>query len=236
MSLLGDVRAALRAVAVPADAAPMRAYMKSDLPFWGVKKKARVAALEPVFDRHEVTGRPALEREVRDLWYGATHREERLAALDLMRRPEHRALWTTKALPLLEELIRSGAWWDLVDELATKRVRAVLERDPLGAAPVLRRWARRDDLWLRRAAILAQVGRKSATDRALLADLIQPALDSPEFFLRKAIGWSLRDLAKHDPDWVRGFVAEHSGRLSGLSRREALKHVGQPKLTDGLGS
>tara|TARA_B100001750_G_scaffold237367_1_gene242374 strand:- start:1454 stop:2137 length:684 start_codon:yes stop_codon:yes gene_type:complete len=224
VTLLTAVRAALGAAAVPEDAEPMRAYMKSALPFWGVKKKARQAALTPVFAAHPVAGRAALEREVRALWFGATHREERYAALDLMRRREHRGLWTPAALPLLEELVVTGAWWDLVDELATKLVRATLGNAP-ESAETLRRWSRGDDLWLRRAAILAQIGLEDTTDRALLAELIEPAIPSSEFFLRKAIGWALRDLSKVDPDWVRAFVDGHSG-LSGLSRREALKHLG----------
>ena len=155
----------------------MRAYMKSALPFWGVKKKARQAALTPVFAAHPVAGRAALEREVRALWFGATHREERYAALDLMRRREHRGLWTPAALPLLEELVVTGAWWDLVDELATKLVRATLGNAP-ESAETLRRWSRGDDLWLRRAAILAQIGLEDTTDRALGSsdDAQSPAL------------------------------------------------------------
>ena len=99
-----------------------------------------------------LAGAASREREVRALWFGATHREERYAALDLMRRREHRGLWTPAALPLLEELVVTGAWWDLVDELATKLVRATLGNAP-ESAETLRRWSRGDDLWLRRAVI-----------------------------------------------------------------------------------
>ncbi len=84
--------------------------------------------------------------------------------------------------------------------------------------------ARSDNVWKRRTAILAQLRSKHATDRKLLADVVEPSVDEPEFFLRKGIGWALREFSKTDPVWVIEFIATHSG-LSGLSRREALKHL-----------
>ena len=91
--------------------------------------------------------------------------------------------------------------------------------------PVVRRWIASDDLWLRRLAIICQLDRKADTDLLLLTAAIDAASDSPEFFLRKAIGWALRQHAKVDPGWVRDFVAEREQVLSGLSQREALKHL-----------
>jgi 3-methyladenine DNA glycosylase AlkD len=90
---------------------------------------------------------------------------------------------------------------------------------------VLRRWSTDADFWIRRAAITAQLGAKSATDRALLAAVIEPNLADSEFFIRKAIGWALRDYAATDPDWVRAFAARHGEALSPLSRREALRKL-----------
>jgi 3-methyladenine DNA glycosylase AlkD len=81
------------------------------------------------------------------------------------------------------------------------------------------------DLWLRRTAVLSQLGSTLDTDRELLADVIDANADSREFFLRKAIGWALRDLAHRDPEWVRAFLASRGDRLSPLSRREAAKHL-----------
>jgi 3-methyladenine DNA glycosylase AlkD len=223
--LVRSVRETLEAAGNPHAAERMRAYMKSALPFHGVAKRARRAALEPVFAAHPIEGWDALSESTLALWRSATHREERYAALDLARRRQHRAHWTPRALPLLDELVVSGAWWDLVDEIATKLLRAVLESDGQAVTPVIRRWARGEDLWRRRAAILVQIGRKDATDRALLEDVIAPSLDSKELFLRKAIGWSLRELSRFDPAWVRTYVREHEARLSGLSRREALRRI-----------
>jgi 3-methyladenine DNA glycosylase AlkD len=136
----------------------------------------------------------------------------------LLRRARSRPFIT---LPLLEELISTGAWWDLVDELATHHVRAQLGHP--GTAKVLRGWSRGQDLWLRRAAIICQVGAKAQTDIELLVELIEPAVDSKEFFLRKAIGWALRALGPWHPRAVESWLDEHADRASGLTRREAMK-------------
>jgi 3-methyladenine DNA glycosylase AlkD len=89
----------------------------------------------------------------------------------------------------------------------------------------MRKWAHEDNLWIARTAVLCQVGAKTELDAQLLADVIEPNLASKEFFLRKAIGWALRDYARTDPDWVRRYVEDHRGALSGLSIREASKHL-----------
>jgi 3-methyladenine DNA glycosylase AlkD len=82
------------------------------------------------------------------------------------------------------------------------------------------------NMWLRRAAIISQLGARQATDVDLLADVIEPNLADREFFIRKAIGWALRDYAWTNPEWVRGYVRAHETQLSPLARREALKNIG----------
>jgi 3-methyladenine DNA glycosylase AlkD len=119
-------------------------------------------------------------------------------------------------------MITAGAWWDLVDGVSG-RIRDLLLEHPAQLRPVLLRWARSPDRWLRRSAVIAQLGAKHRTDTALLTEVILVNAADPEFFVRKAIGWALRDLAKTDPAWVRGFLAGHE--LSPLSRREAAKHL-----------
>ncbi len=94
---------------------------------------------------------------------------------------------------------------------------------------MVRQWAVDDDLWLRRTAMICQLHRKDDTDVDLLREVLEANLEDSrygrEFFVRKALGWALRQHARVDPDWVRAFVAEHEDDLSGLSRREALKHL-----------
>lgn len=90
---------------------------------------------------------------------------------------------------------------------------------------MIRGWSVHEDPWLRRTAILSQLGSKTDTDRALLAEVVEATAASTWFFHRIAIGWALRDLAHHDPDWVRGYLAEQGDALSPLSRREAGKRL-----------
>lgn len=234
--LIAAVRSALRDAAVPADAGPMQAYMKSAMPFWGVKKPARTRALRPIFVAHPLATDELLPT-ARALWDRATHREERYATLDLLRRRDHRAHLRFEALGFYEHLVVTGAWWDLVDEIAAHLVGSILRSAPERSGAELRRWAEGDELWTRRAAILAQLRFGEQTDTHLLADCLRPALEDrvprpdprtkdERFFLRKAVGWSLRQYARTDPDWVRRYLAEHEGAMSGLSKREAQKHLG----------
>jgi 3-methyladenine DNA glycosylase AlkD len=209
-----------------ADAAPpMQAYMKSAMPFRGVKTPARVALVRRVVADRPPGDRARWEAVVRALWDGAEFREERYVALDLCVHRLARPWQDADTLPLYDHLVVDGAWWDHVDTVATRLVRPVLVADRPGVEPTVRRWAVDDDMWRRRAAILAQVGAKRATDVALLADVVDANVDDRRFFIRKAIGWALRDLAKTDPAWVRGFVDARAERLSPLSRREATRHL-----------
>jgi 3-methyladenine DNA glycosylase AlkD len=220
--LIDAVRAALRGAAQPEQAGPMQAYMKSATPFLGV----RVPVMRRL-TRAQAGQRPfGTSADVTDtvlrLWREADYREERYAAIALLDTPAARRLREPAMLATVAELIVTGAWWDYVDELA-HRAGDLLAGWPAEARPVLLAWAGSDDTWLRRAAIIGQLGRRERTDLELLTAAIEAALGESEFFLRKAIGWALRDYARTDPDWVRSFAATHE--LSPLSRREALKHL-----------
>ena len=218
-ALAADIRDALRAAADPALAPGQQAYMKSAMPFLGVRvPEARRHATEAA----RSNGDPDLLREAAlELWRHAAYREERYAAQALMALKPLRG--RLDLLEVHEEMIRTGAWWDHVDEVA-HRLADLLDVHPAELSVELRVWADDEDLWIRRAAIIAQLGRRDRVDRALLTDAIEANIADPEFFLRKAIGWALRDCARTDPDWVRAFVDAHPG-LSPLSRREALKHL-----------
>lgn len=226
MTDLGDsIRHALQESADPVRAAGQQAYMKSSMPFWGVTlpETRRIT-------REAARGIPdplALLEAAEDLWDGASRREERYAAMALLRlRP---LVGDPRALALAERMVRTGRWWDITDELAHV-VSESLDRRPDETEALVRRWASDDDLWIRRIAILSQLGRRGRVHPDLLADAVAVNLADREFFIRKAIGWALRDYARTDPDWVCAFVRERE--LSPLSRREALKHVGdRPEVT-----
>jgi 3-methyladenine DNA glycosylase AlkD len=218
--LVDVVRRTLRDHADPSLAPGQQAYMKSTMPFLGVRvpevrRLTRAAARSS--PPHDLAD---LERVVRDLWDGATHREERYAATELT--ALRLATGRLELLPLYERIAVTGAWWDHVDEVA-HRIADLHDLHPDPTAEAVRRWATSSDMWLRRLAIISQLGRRDRVDRVLLGDVIEPNLADPEFFIRKAVGWALRDLARIDPVWVQTFADEHE--LSPLSRREALKHL-----------
>jgi len=177
-----------------------------------------------VFARHPLASADDWRGAVLELWRGARRREERYAAISLLAQRSYSAYRTLEILPMLEEMIVDGAWWDYVDAIATHRLRELLDRYPKPMSRAMRKWSRDDDLWKRRSAILCQVGRKQATDLELLFDCIEPNLADRDFFIRKAIGWALRDYAWHDLDTVERWVSANDSRLSGLSKREALKN------------
>lgn len=216
----------------PDRAAGQQAYLKSAMPFRGITAPQLTATLRPLLadPAYLLTGRDEWEATIRALWDGARFREERYAALAICghRLYRHRSR-ERRAMPLYSHLIETGAWWDFVDEIASRRVGPVLRAHPEAEAERMRSWAVADSMWVRRAAILSQLSSKEETDRQLLLDCITANLADREFFIRKAIGWSLRQYARcgaASADWVRSTVDGLGPRLSPLSRREALKHLG----------
>lgn len=215
-ALVQSIRSALRDEGDPELAPAQQAYMKSTMPFLGVRVP-RVRAVTRGIARG-ATDAAVLRDAALTLWREAAYREERYAASALMAlRPVRARL---DMVDVHEEMIRTGAWWDHVDEV-THRLTETLEAHPSEMTPLLRAWSRDDDFWVRRASIISQLGRRGATDRDLLSDVIEPNLADQEFFIRKAIGWALREFGKTDPEWVRVFADAHD--LSPLSRREALR-------------
>ena len=230
MTYVGAVRAALADGGDPARAAQQRAYMKSELPFVGLGAPAMKVLLRPLLAEHRFVDRALWQDAVQELWDDATHREEWYAAIALLRHRHYRRWLDPDLVPLLDHLVRTGAWWDVVDELAGHVVGQVLLDHRAATTPVVQAWSiDPDSLWIRRTAMLAQLRHGPDTDADLLEQVLVANLDDTaygrEFFVRKALGWALRQHARTDPAWVRRFVQVHDRRLSGLSRREALKHL-----------
>lgn len=220
--VLSSIRHALRERADRVRSAGAQAYMKSAMPFFGVRvpEVRRIAAAAAAGAPFASAGQ--LRGTVLELWRNAAAREERYAAIDLTAEPL--VAGDMLMLPVYEEMIRSGAWWDFVDPVAA-RLCGLLQAHRGQMSAVLLGWSTDPDVWIRRAAILSQLKAKAATDSALLAQVLQPNMADPEFFIRKAIGWALREYSKTAPEWVAAFVAEHAATLSPLSRREAMRHL-----------
>ena len=223
-ALVTAVRAGLAELADPAKAPEMQRYMKSEMPFRGVQRPRRKALGTRLFAEHPLSDMDVWTATVLELWRGADYREERYVALDLSAHRPYERFQEPGLLPVYEELIVTGAWWDFVDEVANRRIGPLVRGYPAELVPIMRSWSRDADRWKRRTSIICQLGAKQGTDVELLSDTVEANIADPDFFLRKAIGWALRQFAKTEPGWVRGFVDAHPG-LSPLSRREATKHI-----------
>lgn len=224
--LLLALRARLGSLGDPERARGAQAYMKSAMPFHGVGAVPLRAACRELFAPLAPRDAAAFRHEVLGLFRGAEYREEMYAAVELARVRRFALFRDLDFLPVCEEMVVKGAWWDVVDAVAPHLLGELLRMEPLAMRREMLAWARCDDLWKRRSSILCQLGFRDQTDVSLLHVCIEPSLDSKEFFLRKAIGWALRQYARTNPEGVRRYVAENAGRLSGLSRREATKHLG----------
>jgi 3-methyladenine DNA glycosylase AlkD len=187
-TLIAAVRRELRASADPTKAPAMQAYMKSAMPYYGVNSPTQNEIWRRVFGQRLLSGRVVWQATVLALWRTARFREERYAAVALTGQRAYSAFQTLDTIPLYEELITTGAWWDYVDVIAGRRIGPLLERFPREMTSLLRKWSRSPNLWKRRSAILAQLGFKEATDLRLLYTCIEANLADGEFFIRKAIG------------------------------------------------
>ncbi|WP_405809217.1 DNA alkylation repair protein [Streptomyces sp. NBC_01520] len=206
----------------PERAASAAAYMKNVAPFLGIATPQRRALSRTVLAD---TGRPdeADCTAIALRCWELPEREYQYFAADLLRR--HVARCSSGFLPVLRHLVSAVPWWDTVDVLAVHVAGPLVTADPrLGR--VMDRWIEDDDLWIARTALLHQLRYKKRTDTNRLFGYCLARAGHPDFFIRKAIGWCLREYARTDPDAVRGFVDGAGDRLSPLSVREALKNIG----------
>jgi 3-methyladenine DNA glycosylase AlkD len=221
-AVLPRLTRAYAAAADPRRAASAAAYMRDAFPFLGIMTPARrklsreVLAGTPRPDEADCTA-------IALRCWALPEREYRYFAVDYLRRHVGRSC-SAGFLPTVRHLITTGSWWDTVDPLAAHVVGPLVAADP--ALPALMdRWIEDDDLWAARTALLHQLTYKSATDPDRLFGYCLRQAAHPDFFIRKAIGWALREYAYTDPDAVYEFVESARDRLSPLSVREALKHA-----------
>lgn len=225
-SLIAEIRTGFATQANPEIAAAQQAYMKSTIPYYGLKTATVRAVLKPLLKEHTLRTREEWELAIRTLWDSVTHREEWYAAIGIARFGRYRDYRTApESLGLYEHMIRTGAWWDVCDVLAIHLVGGVLMAHRHHATEVMRAWSTDEHLWVRRCSILSQNTHREHTDTNLLRECIMPSIDDTDFFSRKAIGWALRDYSKTNPAWVLDIVSEFEDRLSGLSKREAVRLI-----------
>lgn len=226
VEMFSRIRTEFEAVA-DADRAPdMQRYMKSEMPFYGIQTQQRRKICRAIFKEFKPISFETWVACATHIWNESEFREERYAAIELV-------LWkpcfehhTLAALPMLGHLITTGAWWDYCDNL-TGPLGNVLRAHPDEMRALMLEWAHDEDMWKRRSAILCQLRFKEELDFEFLQECIEPSIESKEFFLRKGIGWALRDYAWTHPLIVKEYVKRNADRLSGLSKREALKNMGK---------
>jgi 3-methyladenine DNA glycosylase AlkD len=204
----------------PAQAAPMKKYMRDQFEYLGIKSPQFKELMKQHIAAHGLPNAEELDAVVRELWE-LPYREFQYAAASFIGRME-------KKLPkdfakTFEYLITHKSWWDTVDTLAGNPIGVHFQRFPDVREKTLARWRKSKNFWLRRTCILFQLNYKEETDFPLLCEIIRENLGSKEFFINKAIGWALRQYARTDPKAVSKFVK--ATPLEPLSRREAMKHL-----------
>ncbi|MGK5055621.1 DNA alkylation repair protein [Janthinobacterium sp. LB2P49] len=223
MDLHAELKAALETAADPSRAAPMQAYMRDQFVFLGVAAPQRRLAARNLLTGLKGIDPVTLLEHAQRLWQ-QPEREYQHVALDML--ALHRRQLLPEHIPALLALARQRAWWDSVDGMAGivgEVLQAEQQRGGDGHAH-MDGTLHHEDFWLRRIAMLHQLGWRGHTDAAWLFDAALALAHEDEFFIRKAIGWALRDYARHAPEAVTAFANMHRQQLSPLSYREALKH------------
>lgn len=204
----------------PTQAAPMKKYMRDQFEYLGIKSPQFRLLMKEFIEENGLPPISELEPIVRELW-SLPEREYQYVSTSLIGRLEDTL--PSNFSRTFEYLITHKSWWDTVDTLAGGPVGVHFRRYPDVKVKSIAKWRKSEDFWLRRTTILFQLSYKKETDFDLLCELIRENLGSKEFFINKAIGWSLRQYAYTDPQAVKKFVK--ATPLHPLSRREAMKHL-----------
>jgi 3-methyladenine DNA glycosylase AlkD len=213
----------------PAQAVSMVAYMRNQFPFVGLTQADRQRLNRVVLDGTPTPTEADLAEVARRCW-DLPEREYQYFAVGYLRRWVPRVPASPEFVAVAEQLIVTKSWWDTVDELAQHVVGWLVLHHPQLSA-VMDEWIASDDLWLARTAIIHQERFKAETDAERLFRYCLHRASDRDFFIRKAIGWALREYSKTDADAVRRFVADHASELSPLSQREALKWLARRQLS-----
>ena len=201
------------------NAVKMSKYMKERFPFYGLPTPKRRALYRDFLKHEKKAGR--IDWAFLDQCYADEHREFQYLVGDYLKTMQ--ALLTYEDIPRIRTYIKAKQWWDTIDLFDQIIGRIGLQDSRVNA--LMLEWSLDEDFWLRRIAIDHQLGRKEKTNTALLERILVNNLGSREFFINKAIGWSLRDYSKTDPEWVRDFIRTYEAKMDKLSIREGSKYL-----------
>lgn len=214
------LRLEFEAHADPDIAKQQKAYLRNQFLFYGIKTPVRREIQKPFLIKKFLPPKENLKNLVRTMWK-KPQREYHYFTQELVQK--YTKQFEEKDILLLEYMITHNSWWDTVDLIATKLVKAYFKKFPDQRDPHIEKWLSSKNIWLQRTCIIFQLLEKDKTDLKLLEHVINSLLGSKEFFINKAIGWILRDYSRTDADWVIDFVERTS--LEPLSKREALKLI-----------
>lgn len=212
------------------NASKMQAYMKTQQPFLGVAAPVRKTLFSQTRKHYRIDTQQEYEDIVQSLWRGSgtvlPYREEQYLALEVAER--YKKFRVPESMPLYVSLLSTAENWDTVDWIGINLIGQLIKEHPEFECQ-LRAWREHDNIWFRRTSLIAHIKHKVDTNTALMAETILLLCHEKAFFIRKAIGWVLREYSKADPQWVSDFVTKHDTKLSGLSKREALKAINKNK-------
>jgi 3-methyladenine DNA glycosylase AlkD len=217
---LRPIATLLNELADASQASPMKAYMKNQFNFLGIKTPTRRSAFKEYMKLHKLDNEKNLNLIVAELWE-MNEREYQYCAIELA--AFHKKLWSEDIIILFEHCITTKSWWDTVDFIGSEWMHYYFKLFPDKIKPITDKWNKSANIWLQRSSLLFQKSYKKDTDLELLSTYIINLASSKEFFIQKAIGWMLREYAKTDAEWVKDFVSSNS--LAPLSKREALKNI-----------
>ena len=204
----------------PARAAGASAYMLNQFEFYGIPMPERRKLCRAFIKTNLLKSMTDCDKVVKEAW-NLPEREWQYFAIELL--TFYKNQWKISTIKLIEYCIMHKSWWDTVDWIADAWAGEYFKIFPEQMISITGKWNRSDNMWSQRSSLLFQKKYKKATNTKLLSEHIVHLSESKEFFIRKAIGWILREYAKTDPGWVQNFV--HSNELSSLSKREALKNL-----------
>jgi 3-methyladenine DNA glycosylase AlkD len=217
MSFIGAIRDAFYALENQEDARWMRQYMRNKYLFIGIKKPEQALVFKDIYKKY---GKAEDWYEVSSELFAMPEREFQYVAMAYLLKAKNS--WDSRVPLLVHRWVDENSWWDVVDVLGPKVLGLYFQRFPQERSEWISIWMKSPNFWHQRLCILFQLDYKKNTDVTLLSTIILSLNTSKEFFIQKAIGWSLRQYARSDPEWVLDFVDNHP--LMPLSKREALKH------------
>lgn len=218
MSFVGATKDAFYALKNPENAHWMRQYMRNKYQFIGIKKPEQALVFKDIYKKF---GKAEDWYEVSSELFALPEREFQYVAMAYLLKAKNS--WDSRVPLLVHRWVDDNSWWDVVDVLGPKVLGLYFQRFPQERSEWISIWMKSPNFWHQRLCILFQLDYKKQTDVTLLSTIILSLNTSKEFFIQKAIGWSLRQYVRSDPEWVLDFVDNHP--LMPLSKREALKHI-----------